>query len=79
MLEFSNDDEITEVLFKQSKDYFITRMDCFIELSNDVKNLTQYKKSKEISDTANNILISSIDLGFKFDDLIVKNFFEAGL
>ena len=79
MLEFSNDDEITEVLFKQSKDYFITTMDCIIELSNDVKNSTQYKKSKEISDTANNILISGIDLGFKFDDLIVKNFFEAGL
>ena len=47
MLEFSNDDEITEVLLKQSKDYFITRMDCFIELSNDVKNSTQYKKVKK--------------------------------
>ena len=49
-------------------------MDCFIELSNDVKSSTQYKKIKEISDIANNILISGIDFGFKFDDLIVKNF-----
>ena len=32
------------------------------------------KKIKENSDIANNILISSIDFGFKFDDLIVKNF-----
>ena len=49
-------------------------MDCFIELSNDVKSSAQYKKIKEISDIANNILISGIDVGFKFDDLIVKNF-----
>ena len=49
-------------------------MDCFIELSNDVKSSAQYKKIKEISDIANNILISGIDFGFKFDDLIVKNF-----
>ena len=73
-LEFSKDDKITEVLFKQSKDYFIISMDCFIKLSNDVKSSTQYKKIKEISDIANNIVISSIDFGFKFDDLIVKNF-----
>ena len=31
------------------------------------------KKIKEISDIANNILISAIDFGFTFDDLIVKN------
>ena len=45
-LEFSNDDGITEVLSKQSKDYFIISMDCFIELSNDVKSSTQYTKIK---------------------------------
>ena len=63
MLEFSNDPEITEVLFKQSKDYFVISMDCFIELSNDVKSSTQYKKIKEISDIVNNILITGIDFG----------------
>ena len=61
-LQFSNDDEITEVLFKQFKDYFIS-MDCFIELSNDVKRSTQYKRIKEIQDITNNILISHIDFG----------------
>ena len=73
-LEFSNGDEITEVLFKQFKDYFIINMDYFIELSNDIKSSTQYKKIKEISDIANNILRSSIGFGFKFDYLILKNF-----
>ena len=48
-------------------------MDCFIDLSNDVKSSTQYKKIKEISDIANNILISGIDFGFKFDVLMLKN------
>ena len=47
-------------------------MDCFIELSNDLKSSTPYKKKKN-SDIANNILISAIDFGFTFDDLIVKN------
>ena len=52
MLEFSKDDEITEVLFKQFKDYFIISMNSFIELSNDTKSSTQYKKIKtaQISD-----------------------------
>ena len=36
-IEFSNDDEITEILFKKSKDYVIISMDCFIDLSNDIK------------------------------------------
>ena len=61
-LQFSNDDEITEVLLKQFKDYFIS-MDCFIELSNDVKRSTQYKRTKGIRDITNNILISHIDFG----------------
>ena len=46
MLEFSNDDEITEVLFKHFKEYFIIIMNSFIELSNDAKSSTQYKKIK---------------------------------
>ena len=70
--EFSNEDKITEVLFKKSKGYFKISMDCFIELSNDITKLSQFKKIEEISDLANNILISGIDFGFKMDDLIVK-------
>ena len=73
ILEFSNDDEITEVLFRQSKDYFITSMYCFIELLSDIKSSTQHTKIKEVSDTGNNILTKGVNFGFKFDDLIVKN------
>ena len=46
VLDFSSDDEIRKILFRQSKYYFIISMDCFIELSNDVKSSTQYKKKK---------------------------------
>ena len=49
-------------------------MDCFIELSSNIKSFIHYKKIKENSDRANNILTKSEDFGFKFDDLIVKNF-----
>ena len=48
-------------------------MDCFIELSNDVKSSTPYIYKKKNSDIVNNILISAIDFGFTIDDLIVKN------
>ena len=73
-IEFSNDDEITEILFKISKDYFIISVDCFIELSNGITKLSQFKKNEEISDLANNILISGIDFHLKMDDLTVKDF-----
>ena len=70
--EFTNEDKITEVLFKKSKGYFKINMDCFIELSNDITKLSEFKKVEEILDLANNILISGIDFGFKMDDLIVR-------
>ena len=50
ILEFSNDDEITEVLFRQSKDYFITNMYCFIELLSDIKSSTQKLKKFQIKE-----------------------------
>ena len=46
VLDFSSDDEIRKILFRQSKYYFIISMDCFIELSNDAKSSTQYKKKR---------------------------------
>ena len=48
VLDFSSDDEIRKILFRQSKYYFIISMDCFIELSNDVKSSTQYKKKRNL-------------------------------
>ena len=39
-------------------------MDCFIELSSNIKSSTQYKKIKEVSDKANNILTKGVDFGF---------------
>ena len=49
-------------------------MDCYIELSNDVKKSSQYKNIKQISDWKNNILTSGINFGFKLYHLIVKDF-----
>ena len=73
-IKFSNDDEITKVLCKKCKDYFIS-MDCFIELSNNITKSSQFFFKKEgISDLANNILISGVDFGFRMDELIVKDF-----
>ena len=53
-------------------------MGCFIDLSNDIKKSSQFTEIKEISDLANNILISGKDFDFKMDDLIVMDFLGQG-
>ena len=43
-LSFSDDDKIKSVIFKKCNDYFIVSMDCYIKLSNDIKNHLNTKK-----------------------------------
>ena len=38
------------------------------------KKSSQYKKIKQVSDWANDILSTGLDFGFKLEDLIVKDF-----
>ena len=64
-LEFSHNDKLDGVIFKKYKDYYITSMSCYVDLTVDVTKLPQFDKIKEISDLANAILADGVDFGFK--------------
>ena len=64
-LEFSDDDLLEGVLFRKSKDYYITSMSCYVDLTIDVTKLPQSDKIKEISDLVNAILAEGVDFCYK--------------
>ena len=65
LLEFSDSDKLDDVIFKNNKDYYITNMSCYIDLTVDVTKLPQFDKIKEISDLSNAILANGVDFGYK--------------
>ena len=46
-IKFGNGDRLDGVLFKKRKDYFLVSMSCFIEITNDLSELTHYDKLKK--------------------------------
>ena len=64
-LEFSNSDLLKGVIFKKNKDYYITSMSCYVDLTVDVAKLPQFDKIKEISDLANAILADDADFCYQ--------------
>ena len=64
-LEFSDSDKLDGVIFKNYKDYHMTSMLCYVDLTVDVTKLSQFDKIKEISDLANAILADGVDFGYK--------------
>ena len=65
ILEFSDDDRLEGVLFKKNKDYYITSISCYVDLTADVTELPQFYKIKEVLDLSNVILADGVDLGYK--------------
>ena len=59
--DFSNDDRLQGVLFKRNKDYYLTSMSCFIEITNDLSELEHYIEIIDISKLSNNILKNGVD------------------
>ena len=65
LLEFSDSDKLDDVIFKNNKDYYITNISCYTDLTVDVTKLPQFDKIKEISDLSNAILANGVDFGCK--------------
>ena len=59
--DFSNDDRLQGVLFKRNKDYYLTSMSCFIEITNDLSELEHYIEIIDISKLSNKILKNGVD------------------
>ena len=55
-IDFSDNDRLDGILFKKNKDYYLTSMSCFIEITNDLSELEHYIEILDISKLSNNIL-----------------------
>ena len=64
-LEFSDGDILQGKSFRKSRDYFLMSMACFIEIENDIMELTQYTDIEKISEFVNRIIKNGIDYGHK--------------
>ena len=60
-INFSNGDRLHGVLFKKNKDYYLTSMSCFIEITNDLSELEHYSEIIKISKLSNNILKNGVE------------------
>ena len=60
-IDFSNDNRLQGVLFKKNKDYYLTSMSCFIEITNDLSELEHYIEIIDISKLSNKILKNGVD------------------
>ena len=60
-IDFSDDDRLQGVLFKKNKDYYLTSMSCFIEITNDLSELEHYSEIIKISELSNKILKNGVD------------------
>ena len=69
LLEFSDSDKLDDVIFKNNKDYYITNMSCYIDLTVDVTKLPQFDKIKKVSDLSNAILANGVDFGYKKNEV----------
>ena len=60
-IDFSDDDRLQGVLFKKNKDYYLTSMSCFIEITNDLSELEHYSEIIKILELSNKILKNGVD------------------
>ena len=60
-IDFSDNDRLDGVLFIKNKDYYLTSMSCFIEITNDLSELEHYIEIIDISKLSNNILKNGVD------------------
>ena len=58
---FSNEDRLQGKMFRKAKDYYLTSMSCFIQLTNDLTELMHFDDIKKISDLSHNILKNGTD------------------
>ena len=71
-VEFSNEDRLQGVMFLKKKGYYLTSMSCFIKLSNDLSELSQFEDIKKISELSNEILKRGVDYSYKEKELEVS-------
>ena len=60
-INFNDGDRLQGILFRKSRDYYLTSISCFIEVTNDLSELEHYDNIKKISDLSNKILKNGVE------------------
>ena len=71
LIDFSDEDSLEGVVFKKNKDYYITSMTCYVDLTVDIMKLLNYLKIKQTPDLATAILRGSVDFGYGKKELVL--------
>ena len=71
-INFSDEDSLEGVVLKKNKDYYITSMTCYVDLTVDITKLLNYAKIKQTSDLANAILRGGVDFGHGRKELTLE-------
>ena len=62
-IDFSDEDLLEGVVFKRNKNYSITSVTCYVDLTVDITKLPNYAKIKQTFKLANAILRGGVDFG----------------
>ena len=54
--DFSDKDRLQGIMFNKNKDYYLTSMSCYIQLTNEVEKLKEFPDIKKIADLSEQIL-----------------------
>ena len=54
--QFNEGDILQSIIFRKNRDNFLMSMTCFIEIENDITELTQYANIQKICEFANRII-----------------------
>ena len=62
------------ILFRKSRDYYLTSMSCFIEITNDLSELEHYDNITKISALSNKILKNRVE--HLYEEKEIEGFLE---
>ena len=71
-INFSDEDSLEGVVFKKNKDFYITSMTCYVDLTVDITKLPNYAKIKQASDLATAILRGGVDFEYGKKELMLR-------
>ena len=55
-IDYSDEDLLKVIVFKKNKDYYVSSMACYVDLTVDITKLANYAKIKQTTNPANAIL-----------------------
>ena len=70
-INFSDEDLLEGAAFIKNKDYCITSMTCYVDLTVFITKLPNYAKIKQTSDLANAILRGGVGFGYSRKELVL--------